>query len=408
MNRVAVHTFGPHKRAFLDLVARSPTLKSLWASSDGKFEGLINCNESLPLKIRSKDEIYADVAALNKGSFGAIIKAKQGMTYAKELAGFYKSGVVAVWKNNKTVRIMKRQKYKVSGTLDRRGNEVAISIPSFNDLTKKMAQQVYIRSVEDRTYREATKNELSRAEQPSTVLFSMTRAEYQLLRRTQRDIIKLPLFAVIASVFMEMTPVLCYLFPEVTPLTCILPSILPRIWRPKDMENLRNIVNVEMKHTSVEDLSLKTAYNIPLGVLRAVALSLCLKSKYIPSILFPDSVLRSRLQAYYLYLLVDNFYLSGKNGNGNVWDLSSQELFSACQERNLIQDNKKLLKTAGSGTPQEKEQLLNELRLKLLLFISNFDSCNVGFLAVDHLLPKVETEAVLEWSKELPRKSLVA
>lgn len=398
MNRSGLLSFGSNKRLFLDKVALSPTLKSVWSTSNNSVQSQINCNESLPLEIRSKDEIYADVAASQNGSFTLGIKFKQGVAYAKELGKFYKHGVAAVWRNNKEVRTLKRQKFKIGGLLDRQGNEIAITIPNFSDLTKTMAQQVYIKAVEDKAFQDKTAGELVRKDSaPPSPLFSMTRREYQLLKRTPSDFLKLPLFAIIASIFVEMTPVICYIFPEVTPLTCVLPNILPRIWRPKDKEALKVVLNEEILHLSVDSFSMKTAYNLPSKVLRPLALTLCLKSKYIPTFLFPDSVLRDRLQKHYLYLLVDNYYLSGQNSNGNLWDLSPQEVLNACLERNLVQSTKEFTELNKTGSAEAKARYMDELRLKLALFVANFEYSNVGYLAVDHLLPDFDPETVVKW-----------
>lgn len=404
MNRASLLSFG-NKTQFLQLVAQSPALKSLWAtktlSSVEKSDTSINCIESLPLVIRSKNQITQDVSAAgNRSALG--IKLRLGMTYARELARFYKHGVMAVWTNQRHLRLLKRKKYKLSGVLDRTGTEVDIAIPTFKDLTKSMAQQVYIRSMEDGAVEGAKKDELVRWDASPKVsprLFSMTRAEYQLLKRTPADFAKIPLFAVIATVFMELTPLVCYVFPELTPLTCILPSILPRIWRPKTRDALRNAVEKEIADSSVEDFAMKTAFNLPPKTLRALALCLRLKSKYIPTTIFPESILRNRLQSHFLYLLVDNYYLSGLNGGGNLWDLTTQELVLACLERNLIDNTRELVKIMNSATTHDKQVFLDSLRLKLLLFIANFKASNVGYLAVDHMLPEPESSVMMEWRK---------
>lgn len=402
MNRAALLSFGPSKRPFLDRVAASPTLNSLWQNQS--CENLqINCAETLPLPIRTKKQIRSDVAEANKGSFSASITAKLAIAYGKELAGFYKHGVMTVWRNQMRVRQLRRKDYKLGGYLDRKGVETEIAVPSFPELTKAMAQLVYIRAMENKTYTDSKAGELVRRDlaltAPLLVLFTMTRAEYQLLRRTPADFVRLPLFAVIATIFMELTPIFCYAFPEVTPLTCILPSLLPKIWRPQARQSLKKAVTESIKRDSVDDFAMRTAYNLPSKVLQALALCLRLKTKYIPSALFPDSVLRNRLQAHFLYLLVDNYYLSGLNGNGNIWDLTPQELLLACLERNLVEDTKEAARIFGNGTPEELSKFMDVMRLDLLLFIANFELCNVGYLAVKSMLPETETEAVLEWRR---------
>lgn len=411
MNRAALLSFG-NKPHFLQQVAQSPALKGLWAAKtlasnepvdDPTRANTVNCSESLPLAIRSKAQIQSEITASNPKKSGLGIKFRLGMAYAKELARFYRHGVAVVWGNQRRVRILRRQKYKLTGVLDRYGNEVDISVPTFNDLTKTMAQQVYIRSVEDGAVEGALKDELVRWDvvpKVSPQLFSMSRAEYQLLRRTPADFAKIPLFAVIATIFMELTPLVCYAFPELTPLTCILPSILPRIWSPKHKDTLKAAVEKDIKSTSFDDFAMKTAFNLPPKTLQALALCLRLKSKYVPTMIFPESVLRRRLQAHFLYLLVDNYYLSGLNGGGSLWDLTPQELTLACLERNLVDNTKELVRISSSGAIHEKQALFDGLRLKLFLFISNFKASNVGYMAIEHLLPNPESSTVMEWGQK--------
>ncbi|RKP29328.1 hypothetical protein METBISCDRAFT_31743 [Metschnikowia bicuspidata] len=407
MNRAALLSF-TSKARLLEHVAHSPTLASLWAQSDKPEQ--LNCLRSLPLAIRSKQQVDADMAAANIGAPRVAIKFRLGWAYAQELGRFYKHGLTAVWQNFKETRHLCKSGYKHTGVLGRSGADTAVMVPSFNELSKAMAQQVYMRAVEDKAHRDATRGGVVRREDKSSLsligqlalaltrsLFNLTRAEFQLLRRTPADFMRLPLFAVIAMVFMEVTPLVCYAFPEVTPLACVLPSILPRVWPSKNRLAVQKAVHAEMVNESADDFAMKTAYSIPPKTLRALAQCLRLKSKYIPTAMFPDFILRKRLHSHFLYLLVDNFYLGGLNGNGNLWDLVPQELVLACLERNLVQDSKALADTTAKGTAAEQKLAMDDLRLKLALFIANFESCNVGYLAVDHLLPDVETEAVMRW-----------
>lgn len=398
MNKAALLNFGPDKRQFLEQLAKSPILQSLWAKE--LTGNLINCNESLPIDIRTKAEVNADIAAANKSSSGIGLKVKQGYQYAKELGKFYKHGISVVWNNQKKVRLLKKNKYKLTDVVDKSGKEMEISVPSFQDLTKTMAQQVYMRSVENKAYEKLVDKLIAGKSHSPSELFSMSRNEYQLLRRTPPDFIKIPLFALLAFIFVETTPVFCYIFPEITPLTCVLPFILPRIWRPQDQKALARTAREEVENKSLDLVSMKTAFGVSPQLLKLLVLSLCLKLKYIPAVFYPESVLRHKLHSHYLYLIVDNYYLSGLNGNGNVWDLSPQEVLSACLERNLVENSKAVAKIINSGTTDEKVANLAYLRLKLVRFIADFESCNVGYLAIEPLLPKIETEKLLEWRKD--------
>ncbi|KAM9924500.1 hypothetical protein OXX59_004490 [Metschnikowia pulcherrima] len=390
--------YGSSQKQLLSQINRSPLLQSLWANQNGTA---VNSPSTLPLDMRSKDEIYKNVNMQNAGKSGMEIKAKQGFAYAKELMKFYKHGVSAVWQNNKKVRKLKNEGYKLSGSLDRAGKEQAIKIANSEALTKYMAQAIYMNLMENRAEKDATTGDVIRADRAleacvSPRLFNMSRAEFQMIRRTPRDFMKIPMFAVIFTIFMEMTPVFCYAFPEVTPSTCVLPSILPRIWRSEPLQKLQSEVT-EAKIGPVDDYVMKTAFNMPLEHVRLVCASLRLKTKYIPNSLFPEFVLRKRLHDHFNYLSVDNYYLSGLNGDGNVWDLSVQELVSACLERNLVPDCKQLVEILSKGPLEKRTDALDELRLKLVRFIADFGSANVGYLAAGHLLESPDTKMVRNW-----------
>lgn len=392
--------WGTLKKAFSDQVSRSQILTSLWQKTDAKT---INSPGTLPLEILSKEQIYEKVAK-QKGSAGPLLKMNQGFSYAKELVKFYRHGVLSVWQNNKKMKQIRKKKFKIGGQLENSGQETAISLPNFNELTKHMAQALYMNFVENRTKAENTSSDVVRADNTVTKvldhgLFQLTRAEYQLLRRTPSDFAKIPMFAILVTIFMEMTPVVCYAFPEVTPSTCVLPSIVPRIWNSKSGKKLRATVTKETV-SSLDDYAVKTAFNLPLEHVHLLADTLRLKSKYIPSSLYPESVLRDRLQDYYNYLTVDNYYLSGLNGDGNLWGLNISELILACLARNLVDDIEGLVKIQSLGAAEEKREELERLRLKLFQFIVNFQQCNIGYLAIGHLLPQPDGSAITAWRNQ--------
>lgn len=385
------------KKTFADQAARSQILTTLWSRQNGSS---INSTGTLPLEIPTKTEIYAAVAK-EKGELASFLKVSQGLNYAKQLVRFYRHGVSVVWENNKKMREIRKNKYKLTNCLDKLGNDTSVTLPRFSVLTKNMAQALYINFVENRTKTENTASGVVRNDVvPLTVdenLFLLTRAEFQLLRRTPSDFAKIPLFAVLAAIFMEMTPVLCYAFPEVTPSTCVLPSILPRIWNSKSGKQLRATITADSAGV-LDDYAVKTAYNLPIKHVQLLADALRLKSKYVPLRLYPESVLRERLQNYYNYLTVDNYYLSGSNGDGNVWNLDTSELVMACLERNLVDDIDELVKIQSLGSVQAKLDEIEKLRLKLFQAVANLQQCNVGYLAIGHLLPQPDA-SVVTWRK---------
>lgn len=350
----------------------------------------VNATETLPLQIGSKNEVYASVA--DKSNLkGFRLKTLQSFAYAKQLLRFYRHGLSVVWSNNKAARQLRKNSYNMTGFLNSSGKNEKIAVPNFQVLTKTMAQHIYMNKVENSTYRDATTGDVVRTDMPvkevDEKLFNMTRAEYQLLKRTPLDFVKLPTFAILVGIFMETTPILCYVFPEVTPLTCVLPSIVPRLCRPQAMQEVSKIAE---GIANKSDYVVKTAYNLPEADVRALADLLRLKTKYIPSALYPMSLLRDRLQDYFNYLTVDNYYLSGQSGEGNLRNLNNQELILACLERNLVSDTKELVRVQSHGTLEERTKELDNLRYKLAQFLLDFQNCNVGYLTVACWAPLTE------------------
>lgn len=383
-------SIGRLKIAFEQSLGRSQILAAVWASQKSTT---MNSN-TLPLEIRSKKQIFRDVAASKSGF---TLKWAQTYAYAKELMHFYKHGVTVVWQNHKILSDLKKNKLKIA-SVDNKGYSSSIRVPNFTVLTNQMAQKLYMSSVENRTYLESTTGDVVKHTMKNSLdprLFNVSRSQYQLFRRTPRDFAKIPLFAVLFSIFVEMTPLLCYAVPEVTPLTCVLPSVMPRIWNPKNSVKIRESVSPQ----DLEDYAMKTAYNLPAEHVQMLSDVLRLKTKYIPARWYPESVLRARLHHYCNYLKVDNYLLSGLNGDGNVWNLSKQELVLACLERNLVDSIRPFLEL--EQLPEEdregEEEMLDQLRLRLVQFIVNFENANSGYLSLAHLVEAPETKEVMAW-----------
>lgn len=389
------------KTVFEQLVKSSQLLLALW-KQPSKSE--VNNMKTLPLAIRPKFDLRQEIAK-SSGKKGWSLKLAQSFGHVKELVKFYTHGVKLVWNNQKALKVLRKTDYKVTNQINNAGKSVDIQVPSFPVLTQEMAQALYQTFVENRTNIENTAggavdhNRASSLAVYKPEMFNLPRLDFLLFKRTPMDFIKIPTFSVIFIVFMELTPVLCYAFPEITPLTCVLPNILPRLWPSKNHEK---VIRTVPKDTDLEELASKTAYNLSLDQVSALADALRLKTKYIPTQIFPELVLRNRLQAHYNFLKVDNYYLSGLNGNGNVWDLTKQELLIACLERNLIKDVKKFTDLEESHKPNKAEVLeheLNLLRLQLIQFIVNFEKFNIGYLLLSQLI-EPPTEEALHWRQE--------
>lgn len=384
--------FGTLQAAFRSRLQSSPLLSALWR----KFpDAAINCPPTLPMNISSREQLYAEVKN-EKPRLAPALHLAQTMAYAKQLLRFYRHGISAVWKNAQEARRLRRRQYKIGPWLDRTGNDGAISVPRFRVLSNAMAQALYM----DGVLRQAPAGDVIRHDantdgQPEDRpgLFQMPRRDFQLLHRSPHDIAKLPLFAVLATVFGEMTPLLCWAVPEIMPLTCCLPLLLPRVWRTEPLSKLHALVKAE---ASPEDYAQKTAFNMPISHVRAMAATLRLKARYLPLWVYPEPVLRQRLHDHFNYLCVDNYYLSGLNGDGNVWNLSTQELILACLERNLIPDVTELVRIQSLAPLEERIASLDELRLKLVQFIANAASANVGYLGVATMMETPSAD-VAQW-----------
>ncbi|EDK39470.2 hypothetical protein PGUG_03567 [Meyerozyma guilliermondii ATCC 6260] len=367
---------------------RTNLVKSIWHGSTEKDDVAVNALSTLPIQMKSKAELYEQVRVENPQKSGWGLKLSQTTAYGKAVFRFYKEGVRNVWNNKREMNQLMKTEFKIQNQVDNKGQSVNLKVPSFSKLVFELTQALYMNKIENEQIRLATKGDVVKNDKVDVVydeqLFNISRSQFQLINRTSKDFIKLPAFAVIFMIFVEMTPILCYVFPEITPSTCVLPSILPRLWDSKSAAKVRQLRSDESK---VEDWALETAYNIPYESLVPLTGQLGLRSKYLPSAFYPESYLRNKLHRYYNYLVVDNYYLSGLNGNGNVWDLTDEELVQASLERCLISDVGAFVKIP----PEAKAAELKKLRLKLLRAIIDMDNFSVGYLTVGHLLGEIES-----------------
>ena len=94
--------------------------------------------------------------------------------------------------------------------------------------------------------------------------------------------------------------------------------------------------------------------------------------------------------------------MSGLNGDGNMWNLNDQELVLACLERNLIQNivyDTKLFNQISDPIQKQmfQDKYMGKLRVKLFQYLVDFDSFNIGYLAVNHAIPREEEVNVIAW-----------
>ena len=124
------------------------------------------------------------------------------LNMGKSILKLYKTGIVNVWRNYKTTKLL-REKYNIT---------------SLKALTQYVLDSSFSQFMKEEK-NDGSGNVLLMI--PSENHFS--RADYQLLLRTSRDLKKLPLFVIIFAVFFETSPLLILLFPKISPGTCVLP-----------------------------------------------------------------------------------------------------------------------------------------------------------------------------------------
>lgn len=369
---------------------------SAWASKEEAC--LVNAPDTYPLPIVPRNEILAQVARANPTAPQLTLSLKQNLAYVKSLLQFYKAGVKNVWNNRTKVNTLRRESFAIN-RVNKDGKEISAALPSFQKLTCEMALALHMSQMElevlIRNKAGHVKKSLAADDIVDKGIFKLSRAQYQLLRRTQVDFPKIPFFAVVALVCAEMTPLLCYAVPEITPLTCLLPSLLPRLWGAQLKQNL----SLDMSQKPNWDkIPWETAYSLPLDRVQRLCQSLRLVSRFVPISLYSDKRLRDLLHQHYQYLKVDNYYLLGLNSGGNLWNLDDSELILACLERGLVKDLKAVQGT--SGDSDLTKSALLELRVKLLQFLVDSHTRNVGYL--DIALPVSETINIDDFLKLRP------
>lgn len=408
----AFFTFASNKKLFLRQISENRTLQFLWRKNIlGSTEDTINARTTLPIPLTPKARVYNDTRLRNSDTKEISLKLKQIFEYGKVLVGFYKEGAKNAWNNGLEQRRLISSGFKVSCETDNEGNVTFTSISNFNRMVSQMAQAIYMSKVENDIFNNSIDTGIVRNDIPKkdidTGLFNLSRSEFQLLKRTPKDFYKLPFFFVVLCIFFEMTPIVCYAIPEIACETCLLPAFLPRVWNDKARASLlstkRNCGQEER-----DKLSLQNAYSLAPEDARLLCKSLRLVSRYVPVRMYPEGVLRERLQRYYRYLTVDNYYLCGFNSEGrsNIWNLSQQELLVACLERNLLvnlKEDLEKIEIIGNTSVNEIHTLdyFTILRIRLLLFLVNFENRNIGYLLIAPFVqPSLDYASIFQWWNE--------
>lgn len=410
-SKLRFYNFPGTRAEFQRQIEKSQVLRCLWENMS-LLEGQDKINNpiTLPPAIELKDQIFKDVSK-NSDKKGALLSISQWYSFAKSLIIFYKNGVQNTWNSGKSYRKIKRS-YKITSITNRRGSVIETKILSFMPLTFEMSQLLYMDKIENIAMNDSLRGDIVRSshseEEFTENLFSMDRKEYQTLKRVPLNLLKLPSFALIFLIFMEATPLLCYVFPEVTPSACVLPKLLPRIWNAKAIKSSSERAK-SLSQDEMYTVASQNAYSLSTSDVQTLVSALKLKTKFLPTFLYPLSVLRKRLQNHFNYLRVDNYYLCGLNDKlgGNIWNLSNDELILACLERNLIVDLKldvkELLETSLDQREQAEMEYYTWLRLRLCQHIIDFENFNIGYLIAQKALPQFEhfNDKIISWRNSI-------
>ena len=209
----------------------------------------------------------------------------------KAYAVFYKNGLQAIWRNYKLARALPNQSF--------------------------LARQAHIH--------QAVRDGL------------LSRADFQLIRRTRHDIKKVPFFALIWILCGEFTPLVVLSFAEAVPRT---------LWIPKQVQNARE--GAEKRRAESRDANVallsgpsrqhdieSMAEGLQRNVLKSYAQCLGLYprwwDRWIPTMV-TTSLLKKRVYRRFAELEVDDFAIKRDGGIGKMME---EEVQMACEERGL-------------------------------------------------------------------------
>lgn len=233
----------------------------------------------------------------------------------KGYVNLYKTGIKNVWKNQKECRELKK----------------SWNFRSIHELSQYVVDNAFAQDSSKLIDGEA-RDALEPA--PNHI----TRAQYMLLLRTKRDVLKLPFFAVIFAVFFETTPLLVLLFPRLTPVTCYTPSAIK-----KQADNQENLIQkfafIEDSESSAlsgsKQMAARSVFELSRNELNALAKFT--GKLWLPSLLYTRKHLQKVINNYLLEIRCDNILLGRFGG---VQQLDDYETSGACLARGISIKNK--------------------------------------------------------------------
>ncbi|CCH40493.1 Pentamidine resistance factor, mitochondrial [Wickerhamomyces ciferrii] len=340
---------------FFNSIKNNDTLQYLWTAPYSKPQpDEINAPSTVPIVLRTKPAVFKSVVDENPKLSGLRLQIKQYTAYTKSVIHFYKVGIQNVWRNRRDVSAIKKKFYVES--VDKHGQVIKRRFRNGEDLTNILSNLKALQIVEQETLKKLDK----------TSILKISRQEYLKIIRTEQDFFKIPLFALITLIFAEMTPVICFIFPELAPSTCVFPGLLKKKYNSatKATHELSKIRKERyLDYYLKNETPFQSIYTIPNDELRLLVESLNLKSRYLPTNLYPISILQSRLKNHMTKIDIDNNFLINEslNNDGNyLWNVSKGELIRSCLERGLIDFTKDDLYKLGS----------HDLKIRLLFHLS--------------------------------------
>ncbi len=165
----------------------------------------------------------------------------------------------------------------------------------------------------------------------------LSRADFQLIRRTRRDLNKVPLFALIWLICGEFTPLVVIFF------TGAVPRIL---WIPKQVQKAREeaeerrsksrkesvvLVAGPSQRSDIESMPQEPQRTVLKSYAQSLGLYPAWWDRWIPT-LIPTSLVRRRVYRRLEELEVDDFAIGRDGGAGKM---AGEEVLMACEERGI-------------------------------------------------------------------------
>jgi len=162
----------------------------------------------------------------------------------------------------------------------------------------------------------------------------LSRAEWQLIRRSREDIKKVPLFALVFMICGEFTPLVVIFMAGVVPRTCMIPKQVQRMREKLEARRGRSFREGTLDSQDQAVRSILEVDDLRSFQLVHIGRSLGLYPAFFDRIFggFPTAALRSRVRRWKEYLELDDVAIEK---NGGVGQMEMEEVRIAAEERGL-------------------------------------------------------------------------